>query len=264
MRFFTDQIGNNVKVPDDLRRIVSLVPSQSEFIWELGVQDILVGITRFCIHPAEMFQRVTRVGGTKKLNLQKIRDLRPDIIIGNKEENDREQIERLQEEFPVWMSDIVNLQDAYGMMYAIGNLLKQEIKAASIINGIQHSLTEVKGRFTGLKVAYLIWHSPTMLAGRNTFINCMLEHLGFINVAAGIQRYPAVIADELAEMDPDLLLLSSEPFPFSEKHQRLYAELFPSVKSVLVNGEMFSWYGSRLLRVPGYINSLEHQLGTEG
>ncbi len=123
---FVDQLNNSIKLSNYPKRIVSLVPSQSELLWDLGLKDELVGITKFCIHPAEMFNSVTRVGGTKALDIEKIRSLHPDLIIGNKEENEKSQIELLSKEFNVWMSDINNLSEAIQAIELIGNLTHKE------------------------------------------------------------------------------------------------------------------------------------------
>ncbi|MGZ3885357.1 MAG: ABC transporter substrate-binding protein, partial [Bacteroidia bacterium] len=136
MMTFTDQTGYKVKLNGPPKRIISLVPSQSEFLWDLGLKQELVGITKFCVHPDEMYRSTERVGGTKTMSIDKIRVLQPDLIIGNKEENEQGVIEALRREFNVWLSDIYNLQDAYAMMTALGEITGKEKESAGLIDRI--------------------------------------------------------------------------------------------------------------------------------
>jgi ABC-type Fe3+-hydroxamate transport system substrate-binding protein len=247
---FTDQLGNTITLSAFPRRIVSLVPSQSEFLWDLGLREELAGVTRFCVHPPELKQICASVGGTKKLNLSKIVDLHPDLIIGNKEENDEGQIRELQKHFPVWMSDIVSLEDAYGMMEKVGEMVDRKAQAQKIVTGARKALQGVKHLFEGKRALYFIWKRPFMVAGNGTFINSMLEHLGFSNVVGHLPRYPELSVEEMAALRPDYLLLSSEPYPFKQDDIVEMQRLLPGTKAVLVDGEAFSWYGLRLIQVP--------------
>ena len=125
-----DQMHRKIHLPRfPLRRIISLVPSQTELLYDLGLEEEVVGITKFCVHPPEWFQSKARVGGTKTIHFEKIKALQPDLIIGNKEENEREQIEALAECFPVWMSDIATLEDALDMMLRVGALVDRPEQA---------------------------------------------------------------------------------------------------------------------------------------
>src|ERR1700741_3198050 len=108
---FIDQTGRKISIPQIPQRIISLVPSQTELLFDLGLDKEVVGITKFCVHPPEWFQTKTRVGGTKQLKIDLIKQLQPDLIIANKEENVKEQIEELEKHFPVWISDVNNLED---------------------------------------------------------------------------------------------------------------------------------------------------------
>jgi ABC-type Fe3+-hydroxamate transport system substrate-binding protein len=257
---FTDQMGNTVYVPQKPRRIVSLVPSQSEYLWELGLQKELIGITKFCIHPAQMFETVCRVGGTKQLQIEKIKQLQPDLIIGNKEENVREQIEELQKDFPVWMSDVNTLKDAYEMMLSLGELCGKKTESEALVTDIQNRMQQVKGLFEGIKTAYLIWHNPYMAAAGATFIDSVLNYAGFVNVFQEQTRYPEVSVNDLANNQADLVLLSSEPYPFNEKHQKELEKVLSGAKVMLADGELFSWYGNRLVSLPDYLMNLKKSL----
>ena len=255
---FYDQIGRSVNLSHwPPRRIISLVPSQTEFLADLGLVEEVVGITKFCIHPTEWFQNKKRVGGTKTIDFQKIEALRPDLIIGNKEENEQSQIEYFSQKYPVWMSDIYTLEDALVMMRKLGELTGKTEKANSIAAAVESKFKHHLPLNTyPLKVAYLIWRKPYMAAGRDTFIDDMLQRAGFENVFAQLSRYPEISSEMLASANPEVILLSSEPYPFSEKHIAALQEICPAAQIQLVDGELFSWYGSRLLQAPDYFVAL--------
>ncbi|MEO6303924.1 MAG: helical backbone metal receptor [Bacteroidia bacterium] len=257
---FKDQIGTKVKLPQKPKRIVSLVPSQSEFLWDLGLKDELVGITKFCIHPDKMFRSVERVGGTKKINMNKIRALKPDLIIGNKEENERSDIELLQKEFNVWMSDIYNFEDAFTMMLEIGKITGKQTEASEIVTKIKKTLPVVKDIFDGQKAAYFIWYKPYMFAAKNTFIDYVLNYVGLKNALGNLKRYPELTDEEIIKIDPEFCFLSSEPFPFKVKHVKELRDKLPGAKIKIVDGEIFSWYGSRLQHFKDYVQNLKESL----
>ncbi len=260
MSTFIDQTGHKISLATKPVRIISVVPSQSEFLWDIGLKEQLVGITKFCIHPSEMFRAVERVGGTKNLNLEKIRALKPDLIIANKEENEKIQIEALQNEFNVWMSDIYNFDDAFEMMRTIGEMTDKKAEAQEIVNEIERSLPSIKNIFSKEKVLYFIWNEPYMLAAKNTYIDHVLNYIGLTNSANSLLRYPKINAEELKKIKPDICFLSSEPFPFKEKHADEIKRILPGVKTKIVDGEMFSWYGSRLLKLADYVKELKKSL----
>jgi ABC-type Fe3+-hydroxamate transport system substrate-binding protein len=257
MAEFVDQLGKIIKIDKPIERIVSIVPSQSEFLWDISLGEKIVGITKFCVHPQDMFKNVTRVGGTKNLNIENIRALKPDIIIGNKEENSQSDIELLQKEFKVWMSDIFTLDDAYDMMQGLGILFNKEKQARGMIKKIQDDLMPLKNIFNGKSIAYFIWKKPYMVAGGNTFINDLLYYFGFDNVFINFDRYPKVTLKQLQEFQPDYCFLSSEPYPFAEKDVQEFIRLIPNTRVIIVDGEVWSWYGSRLLYVKDFIVKLQ-------
>lgn len=262
---FIDQMGRKVKFDHwPPRRIVSLVPSQTEFLADLGLEQEVVGITKFCIHPSDWFQQKNRVGGTKTLNFQKIEALNPDLIIGNKEENDQAQIEALAQKYPVWMSDIYTLEDALEMMQSVGELVGKPARAQAIVATIQQQFLQLQAIPTPakypLKAAYLIWRKPFMAAGSGTFIDDLLTHAGFENVFKNLSRYPEISHEQFVEEQPPIILLSSEPYPFAKKHMAELQEICPESRIMLVNGELFSWYGSRLLQAPEYFEVLRTKL----
>jgi len=251
---FTDQLGNQITIPYPPSRIISLVPSQTELLATLGLDHEVVGITRFCRHPDAWLASKTSVGGTKTTDLEAIDRLKPDLILANKEENDRATIESLQQRYPVWISDIVTLQDALNMMTSVGSLTGKEAEALQLTNTLATSFEHVKkehDRQTG-SVLYLIWRKPWMGAAANTFIHSMLETFGWRNALESFDRYPELSSAQIQSLEPDFIFLSSEPYPFREKHIAELAEISPQSHILLVDGEIFSWYGSRLLEAPAY------------
>ncbi|MGC4023494.1 MAG: helical backbone metal receptor [Cyclobacteriaceae bacterium] len=249
-----DQLGRLVEFSFPPQRIISLVPSQTELLFDLGLNERVIGITKFCIHPKEQHQAKLKVGGTKNFDVKVIEELKPDLIIGNKEENDEERIKLLSTKFPVWMSDVVSWDSAMEMILKIGEIVDEELKSNSLVASIENDFKTLK-KFSPHKTLYLIWKKPWMTAGRNTFIDVILKKIGLTNIIFN-ERYPELSIDEIKSLSPELVLLSSEPFPFAEKHIHELQEVLPNSKIVLVDGEMFSWYRSRLLKAPEYLNSL--------
>jgi ABC-type Fe3+-hydroxamate transport system substrate-binding protein len=255
IRSFFDQLGNEVSYQFPPNRIISLVPSQTELLADLGLEQQVVGITRFCVHPSGWRRTKTIIGGTKNFQFDTIDALKPDLIIGNKEENYLDGITRLKQQYPVWLSDIVSLQDAYAMINSLGAMTDTERKASQIKHEIALRLSSVK-KSLAQSVLYLIWRQPWMAVGTGTFIDSMLTVLNLKNVLVDFPRYPELSAEQIADLNPQLVFLSSEPYPFREKHIKELKALIPSSKVVLVDGEMFSWYGSRLLKTADYFNRL--------
>jgi ABC-type Fe3+-hydroxamate transport system substrate-binding protein len=237
-----------------MQRIVSLVPSQTELLHALGLDQQVVGITKFCVRPRAWFDTKPRVGGTKTIDFQKVTDLKPDLVLANREENVREQVEALAPHCRVWTSEVATLADALDMIRTVGQLTDTDAPAAELAARIGADFEQpMPHRGTA---AYLIWRKPYMVAGGDTFIHDMLRYAGFDNVFSEKMRYPAVLPDELAAAKPDFLLLSSEPFPFKEKHVAELQALCPSAHIRLVDGELFSWYGSRLLHARAYFEGM--------
>ncbi len=259
MPTFTDQMGYSIELDTPPKRIVSLVPSQTELLFDMGLEEKIVGITKFCIHPIEKCKKVAKVGGTKDFKWDRIAGLKPDLIIGNKEENEQQGIQALQKRFPVWMSDISTLTDAYNMMLQLGELTETEDKTIELVAEIQQAWSLLP-KTKPFKVAYFIWQNPYMVAATGTFINHLIQQAGWINIFAHKSRYPTVTINEVKALKPDVLFLSSEPFPFKEKQVQEMRTFFPEVSVQLVDGEMFSWYGSRLLHAAIYIHTLQEKM----
>ncbi len=259
MPVFYDQMNNAVNLPETPSRIISIVPSQTELLFDLGLEGQIVGITKFCIHPAGGVKQVTKIGGTKQLNLQAIHKLKPDLIIANKEENEQSQVLELMKHYPVWISDIHDLHSALSMINKVGEITGRQTEASAISNEIFKRFGYIKPTGKQTRVAYLIWRKPYMAAGQGTFINSMLNLCGFKNVLAA-SRYPELSVTELIAANPEVILLSSEPYPFAQKHIDEFRKMLPNTQILLVDGELFSWYGSRLLHSPAYFNKLIDKL----
>jgi ABC-type Fe3+-hydroxamate transport system substrate-binding protein len=251
--FFTDHLSRRIFLPKPPERIISLVPSQTELLVDLGLEERIVGVTKFCVHPTHLRKNKTIVGGTKNYRFDVIKGLKPDLIIGNKEENDCAGIDTLSSSYPVWMSDVSDLKESLQMISDLGQITHSQSRADEIIREIETGLAE-STLYKGTCV-YLIWNKPSMAAGKNTFIDAMLTLAGFENVVQG-ERYPEITEEELIHLAPEYVLLSSEPFPFSETHRQEIRRLCPTARVLLVDGEMFSWYGSRLLYAKDYFRGL--------
>lgn len=250
---FTDQIGRRVSLERYPTRIISLVPSQSELLVDLGLEDRLVGITKFCVHPSRLRKTKTIIGGTKNLRLEEIQSLHPDLIIGNKEENEKKLILALEKDFPVWISDVTNLHDAKSMIADLGQITDTEPRAKEIVGAIDEKFKQPLSRKG--TAFYVIWKEPIMIAGQGTFISSLLDWVGFDN-PVNEARYPSISEKDLVEQDPDYLLLSSEPYPFKESDVAYFQKILPNTKILLVDGEYFSWYGSRLIRASDYFHKI--------
>lgn len=263
MKIIKDQLNRSVNLTQSPSKIISLVPSQTEFLYDLGLENEVVGITKFCIYPNHWFRNKIRVGGTKQYHFDKIADLQPDLIIGNKEENDKKQIEALIEEYPVWLSDIYTFEDAINMMQSIGNLVNRTEKATEIVDKIltkkkqfETKRNQLLNNKKPLKAAYFIWRKPYMIAAKDTYINEMLKLFGVQNAFESLSRYPEIQLEALKEMEIDVIFLSSEPYPFKEKHFEEFQAVLPNTKIIIVDGEMFSWYGTRMLKAFDYFEEL--------
>jgi len=261
LKTFTDQLGNSLQLSALPQRIISLVPSQTELLFDLGLDEEVVGLTKFCVHPKEKWRSKPRVGGTKKVDFAKIAALQPDLLIGNKEENDRTQIEELRKHYPVWMSDVVTVEDALDMIKSLGEITGKSHRSTQLVAQISTAFQSATANPPSpIRVAYLIWYRPWMAVGSDTFIDSMLAQAGFTNVFHQKTRYPEITLEELAAAAPEVVMLSSEPFPFKQRHIAEIEQLCPLAVVKQVDGELFSWYGSRMLQAAPYFASLRNEI----
>lgn len=260
MPVYTDQTGSIVSITSSPRRIISVVPSQTELLFYLGLTTEVAGITKFCVHPEQWFREKTRVGGTKTLNIDLIRQLGPDLVIANKEENVKEQIEELKRAMPVYVTDVNDLEDAVEMIKAIGTIVNKSERAGLLVKEIQKTFDDLGKTVASLnshpRTAYLIWKDPYMSVGNDTFIHDLISRCGWNNIFSDLSRYPTIEVEELRKRKCELLLLSSEPFPFRQQHVDELKQLLPDCEIKTVDGEMFSWYGSRLRLSAAYLKNI--------
>jgi len=228
-----------------------LCPGITDTLFALNLEEKIVGRTRFCIYPKGKIENVTAVAGTKDIKLEAIQDVRPDLIIVEKEENTKEIVEELEKFFPVYVAEVQSVDDAYEMIGEMGTLTDRNDAATDLINSIQHQFDSLpKG--SKKRVAYVIWRKPYMVVGKDTYINSLLEKMGFVNPFTEADgRYPAVTADDFQRAKLNYVLLASEPFPFKEKHFKEFVDMMPETEPILVDGEMF-WYGPRMLEAARY------------
>jgi len=255
-----DQLKREVTIEFPPKRIISLVPSQTELLYSFGLEEEVVGITKFCIHPSEWFRSKQRIGGTKKVNHEAIARLQPDLIIANKEENTKEDIALLETRYPVWISDIKRYDDAIEMISMLGQLTDRKSQSNRLLEQINRAFANINLPTSRKRVLYVIWNEPIMAAGKDTFINEMLHKAGFDNaITSPTARYPELTTEDIISLNPDFIFLSSEPFPFVEKHIERFATNFNNSRIILVDGEFFSWFGSRMLLAPSYFQELTKQ-----
>lgn len=231
------------------------MPSQTELLFDLGLSDQVVGVTKFCVHPESARKTKTIIGGTKKFDLNRIAALKPDLAIGNKEENYPEGIEAIRKICPVWMSDVITLGDAFAMIDGVSLITGTQEEGKRILTGIEEAFSQFKA-LAPRRVLYLMWHDPWMAAASGTFIHSIIERAGWTNVAVGLTRYPILSVEDIRNLSPEVIMLSSEPFPFDQKHETEIRRLIPGADVRFVDGEFFSWYGSRLRLTPNYLQSL--------
>ncbi|MDT8347954.1 MAG: helical backbone metal receptor, partial [Flavobacteriaceae bacterium] len=201
------------------------------------------------------------VGGTKNLHFDRIKALQPDFILTNKEENTPEIVRFCQSLAPTYTSDIADLEDLINLIKDLKRLCAIPLKADELIEKLQHKFQELADyavQAPQIPVAYIIWKNPLMVAASQTFIHFLLEASGFKNVFKPLQRYPEISLKQLQEVQPEVVMLSSEPFPFKQKD----CTAFSPLNAMVVDGEYCSWYGSRLLKSLDYLQQLHRRLSS--
>jgi ABC-type Fe3+-hydroxamate transport system substrate-binding protein len=257
----TDQIGNKliIKAP---KRVVSLVPSITYLLHSLQLDNEVVGLTRFCKLPAHYKKTKTIVGGTKEVNIERIKQLNPDFFLLSKEENTKELANELSKIAPVYVFDVSDCQSNTKLINDLGTIFDVQDKSDLLLEQIaqQKALFKTNWKKDKLKTVYFIWQNPWMTVGGDTFINEMMKLSGFDNIFKQKKRYPQVTLSSLDKDNIDVILLSSEPFPFKEKHKKDLQKQFPNTKIILVQGEPFTWYGSFPKNAFKYFTTLQKQL----
>ena len=252
----TDYAGREHPRAGPAPRIVSLVPSITELLFDLGLGPFVAGRTTFCIHPRPAVESVPRVGGTKTVRIDRLRRLEPTHVIVNVDENRRSDVQAIESFTPhVIVTHPLDPADNPGLFRLIGSIFGREAAAARLAGAFAEALAavaEAAGRRPARRVLYLIWKEPWMTVSRDTYISRTLALVNWETAAhdPGV-RYPEVTLAEPLFAGIDLVLLSSEPYPFKPEHAALVraAPGGARVPIALIDAEMISWYGSRA--IPG-------------
>lgn len=275
MKEFIDQLGRVVTIENFPKRIISLVPSFTELLFDFGLIEEIIGVTQYCIEPKEKVASITKIGGTKKLQIDLIKRLSPDLIVASKEENDKDQILQLESLFPIWIADIINFDSSIAAIKSLSEITNKVQKGEKIVEGSFNVKSIIGKEFCNSmlfnkKVLYFIWRKPYMVVGRDTYINSILEILGFRNCVLELNlsngpsnkslRYQTISEGELKTMTPDFVFLSTEPYPFHEKHFPEFMDMFPNSQIIKVRGDIFSWYGSRFYKSLDYFLEFKQNL----
>lgn len=245
-------------------RVISLCPSLTETLVDMGIGGRLVGRTRFCIHPKDLLKEVQKVGGTKQVDMGRIRALAPDLIIGEKEENTPEMIAALEQAWPVFVTDVRDLRTAQQMIHDLGAITGMEAAAALIGRGVAASMAKIQPLPRPVTCLYLIWRGPWMAVGADTFIDSILKKCGFVNLGADMEgRYPVLDEALFLHQNPQVIFLSTEPYPFKPIHSAEFQRILPHSLVKIVDGEAFSWYGSHMIGVENYLNLRLHEIAVQ-
>jgi len=268
MESLIDATGQSFKTDLNPGQIVSLVPSLTETLFALGLtSERIAGRTRFCVRPdISDLRKIPAIGGTKNPSIDRIREIGPDLVLANKEENRKQDVEALRNFTKVYVTNPQNVDDALRMIEDLGFLLGGVAsgRAGLLLQGIRNDLSKVNAQVKTrkpLSYLYFIWQKPFMVAGQGTFIEAMLKQIKCEN-AIQKPRYPEVSKEDIFELDPDWLFLSTEPYPFKEEHIDKIEEELEGLRAVeegrvcIVDGQACSWYGSRLSESFEYLSQL--------
>lgn len=256
MKQITDQLGRKLSYSYPPQRIISFAPAITETLFSLDLRKEIIGRTRFCIHPKGIIEQVVNVGGTKDMKIDRIHELQPDLIIVEKEENTKEMVEELEQHYPVYAFEVQTVAGAMQMIKDLGTIVNRTDEATKLIHHIQTAFTDFPSLYKGKRVAYVIWQNPYMVVGEHTYIQSLLDKLGFVNPFIEFAgRYPTVTKADLQAADLDYILLATEPFPFQEKHISIFGDMLPTTKPIIVDGEMF-WYGVKMIEAVPYFKTI--------
>ncbi|WP_217585771.1 helical backbone metal receptor [Lentibacillus saliphilus] len=252
MKSIVDHLNRPIQYTYPPQRIVSLCPAITETMFHIGLGDSIVGRTRFCKYPEEDdVKHVTNIGGTKDIKLERIKSLQPDLIIAEKEENTKEIVDTLAAHFPVFVFEIQTVNDAYRMIQDLGMITNHQTAADQLVQTIKAEFRSLP-QTNGYRVAYMIWQDPYMVVGKETYIQSMLNNMGFVNPFTTLHsRYPIVTEQDLKSAALDYVFLATEPFPFRDQHLDAFRRILPNVTPIIVDGEML-WYGAKMLQAVQY------------
>ena len=250
----TDDIKRTVNFLSPPATIVSLCPSVTETLCDLGLSEKIIGITDYCIHPKDIVKNINKVGGTKTVSITKVKTLKPEIIFAVKEENSKKTIKILSEIFPCYVFDINSFSDALKMINTLGEIFSKTKNATSLSENIVKAFSKIQVTKQHVDYLYFVWKNPWMVAGNNTYIESLLSKFYLKNII-NKSKYPKIELKNISS-DPQIIFLPSEPYKFSKTDKMELQKVFPKSKILLVNGEMFSWYGSRMVKAAVYIEKL--------
>lgn len=263
-RVFSDARGREHEIPEPPRRVVSLVPSLTETLFALGLGGCVVGVTEYCVHPADRVRDLPQVGGTKNPSLERILELEPDLVLANREENRRRDVERLEAGgVPVFVTYARSVREGSDEIGLLGRIGDRVDAAREIQAGIEAAGERARSRARepAPGVAALIWKKPYMAVGGDTFADDLITQCGGRNVFrdAG-RRYPRVEDADLVAARPGVVLLPTEPYAFGPRDRDdLLALDLPAAQEQrvhVIEGELLSWYGPRIARALDVISEL--------
>jgi ABC-type Fe3+-hydroxamate transport system substrate-binding protein len=261
-----DARGRTLTFQEIPRRIVCLVPSVTETLFALGAGERVVGVTDFCVHPSEEVVTCAKVGGTKNPQLERVIELRPDLVIANREENRRRDVDRLEAAgLPVLVTYARDVESALEEIELLARLLDSEETARGLVREVRDALEEAAARLGEPlpSVVALIWKRPYMTLNGDTFAHDLLVRSGGRNPFVDRERrYPLVTEKEIEEAEPEVILLPTEPYAFDERDRqellRLRCPAAESRRIHVVEGELLSWYGPRMGRALRTFSALLH------
>lgn len=254
-KIVTDHLGREVAFTYPPKRIISICPGITDTLFSLNLEDEIVGRTRYCIYPTDKVEGVKAVGGTKEIKMEVVHQLKPDLIIAEKEENTKEIVEEISQHYPVFVAEVLSIESAYNMIHDIGEVTDRKKEASTLVKKIESKFQSLPIKH-GRRVGYVIWKKPYMVVGKSTYINSILESMGFINpFTEFVGRYPAITIEDFQCANLDYIFLATEPFPFKEKHFEEFQQFLPTVKPMIIDGEMF-WYGPRMIHAAEYFTKI--------
>ncbi len=261
---YKDALNREIKLPKTPNRIVSLVPSLTELLHDMGMERQVVGITKYCVHPPHYKLTKTVVGGTKKVKYDVIKELNPDFILCSKEENTPEMVAALEKIAPVYVSDVNSFADALALIKQLGLVFDRRTQSQHIIDKITYRFQEFQQGIKETrikKVAYFIWANPWMVAASHTFIDDMLRICRFENAYAKLERYPEIKIKRMRIIaNPEILFFSSEPHSFTDEEVYEVLRSNKKVLTIYVDGQYFSWYGSRLIKAFDHFQQIHDKI----
>ena len=247
-----DDLGDRVELNVPAARIVSLVPSITETLFELGAGGQVAGVTDYCIHPAAAVAQILKVGGTKGFSLDRVVGLEPDLVIANKEENRKPEVEALRRECPVFVTDPRTVEQAMKTVLDLGMLTGRAVEASTMAADCESRLSGVYPATLArpFRTVCFVWRDPWMAVGSDTYVGDLLDTFGFKNIFASEDgRYPQTSLEAVLDRGPEVIMLPDEPFEFGSgdvgEIEAFFAERGAPVKIFAMDGTLLTWFGYR-------------------